>query len=354
MRIELDEKLDFSDVLLKPKRSTMTGRHDVELSRQFKFLHSPYKHTGVPIMASNMDGVGTFSMAKVLQEYELLTVIKKHYTLEDWIAAEKLGVNMRYVAVSMGTNAIWDNTAADLQLVKDVLYNFSVPFICIDVANGYQQNFINFVSEIREEFPEKVIIAGNVITPEVVEELLISGADIVKCGIGPGSVCTTRIVAGVGYPQLSGVIECADAAHGVNGHIISDGGCVHPGDVAKAFAGGADFAMLGGMLAGHSEGECEIIQTPKGPHVRFYGMSSKEAVAKHGARKDGYKTTEGRVIEMPFRGNVADTVENILGGVISSCAYIGARRVKDIGKCATFVKVRRTHNEVYTHLDVER
>jgi GMP reductase len=228
---------------------------------------------------------------------------------------------------------------------------WDVPFICVDVANGYQTNFIDFVKRVRTDFPDKIIIVGNVITPEIVEELLISGADIIKCGIGPGSVCTTRIVAGVGYPQLSGIIECADAAHGVGGSIISDGGCVYPGDVAKAFCAGADFVMLGGMLAGCDEGEYDEIKNDK---VIFYGMSSKEAVRKHGARKDGYKTCEGRVISLPYKEAVEPIVEEILGGIISSCAYIGARRLKDMSKCATFVKVNQTHNRYFEKYDVEK
>lgn len=355
MRIEADTKLDFSDVLLKPKRSTLTGRHDVQLLREYKFLHCSHKYHGIPVMASNMDGVGTFSMANVLQKHHMFTVIRKHYTLQQWDAAiMKYNLDTTALAVSTGTNAIWNADAEDLALVRELMERYPIPYICIDVANGYQQNFITFVKEMRDEFPDKVIIAGNVITPEVVEELIIGGADIVKCGIGGGSACTTRTVAGVGYPQLSGIIECADAAHGVGGLIISDGGCTTPGDVVKAFAGGADFVMLGGMLAGHQESECTILVKGNKHYVRFYGMSSTEAVRQHGARKDGYKTTEGRVVEIPYKGTVEPMIENILGGVISACAYVGARRLKDLSKCATFVKVHNTHNRVYEMYDVEK
>jgi len=354
MRIEDDVKLDFSDVLLRPKRSTLTGRHDVELVRMYKFPHSTRNLSGVGVMASNMDGVGTFSMARELAKHSMFTVIKKHYTLEDWTKnADNLP--WPFISVSMGTNAIWQNGAEDYALVKELMDRYPIPFICVDVANGYQQNFVDFISRVRDDFPSKVIIAGNVITPEMTEQLIISGADIVKCGIGPGSVCTTRIVAGVGYPQFSGIAECADAAHGVQGHVISDGGCVYPGDIAKAFGAGADFVMLGGMLAGHDEGEYDDAYERNGvKHYRFYGMSSREAVRKHGARKDGYKTTEGRVVDIPARGPVEPILNDILGGVISACAYIGAHSVKDMSKCATFVRVRRTHNLVYDNLDVEK
>ena len=218
-----------------------------------------------------------------------------------------------------------------------------IPFIGIDVANGYQENFVEFVKRIRDEFPDKVIIAGNVCTPEMTEELIISGADVVKVGVGPGSACTTRIKAGVGYPQLSAIIECADAAHGLGGQIVGDGGCTTPGDVAKAFAGGADFVMLGGMLAFHEESEEEIIDGK----IRFYGMSSDAAMDRHGARKDGYRSCEGKVVELLCRGPVEDSIIEIQGGLRSTCTYVGAKRLKDLSKCTTFVKVNRTHNLVY-------
>lgn len=357
MRIIEDIKLDFSDVLLKPKRSSLTGRHDVTLTRDYKFLHSGYEYSGIPIIGSNMDGVGTFSMAKVLNKHHMMTAIRKHYTASEWQsglsdADPKLIYN---IAVSVGTNKIWDDYAADYTLMERVLKNWNIPFICIDVANGYQQNFIDFVKRMRDTFPSKTIIAGNVITPEMVEELILSGADIVKAGIGGGSACTTRIVTGVGYPQLSGIIECADAAHGVGGHIISDGGCVYPGDVVKGFAAGADFMMLGGMLSACSESEITPFLNDKNmPVIRFYGMSSKEAVKKHGVRKDGYKTCEGRVVELPFKGEVEDIIEDILGGMISACAYVGARRLKDLPKCANFIKVNHTHNRIFSQYDVEK
>ena len=338
MRIETNIMLDFSDVLLKPKRSTLSSRKSVELERQFAFWK------GIPIMASNMDGVGTFAMAKLLQKYDMFTILGKYYTFDDWKTAISGGLRLNNIAVSTGANAIWDDNAVDYNTTKTVLKQWpDIKFICIDVANGYQQNFSDFVSRIRDEYPDKTIIAGNVITGEMVEQLIISGADIVKCGIGPGSVCTTRTMTGVGVPQLSGIIECADAAHGLGGHIISDGGCVVPGDVAKAFGAGADFVMLGGMLALHDESEMEMI----GGKYEFYGMSSDRAKDIHGARKDGYRCSEGKAITLNSRGPVKNTVEEILGGLRSACTYIGARRIKDMPKCATFVTVNNQYNEIY-------
>tara|TARA_Y200000002_G_scaffold284941_1_gene238918 strand:+ start:10358 stop:11407 length:1050 start_codon:yes stop_codon:yes gene_type:complete len=345
MRIEQDIKLDYQDVLFKPKRSTLTSRKDVDLTRTFKFYNSGKEWTGVPIMSSNMDGVGTFSMAKILQEKKMITVLRKHYTLDDWKTAIGDGVKMKYLAVCTGTGVIWDKDALDYNTMKQVLEKYpDIPFICVDVANGYHENYGDFIEKLRYEYQDKTIIAGNVITGEMTEELILRGADVVKCGIGPGSVCTTRLMTGVGVPQLSGIIECADAANGVGGHIIADGGCVHPGDVAKAFGAGAHFVMLGGMLAGHDESEGEVINGK----VQFYGMSSNAAMTKHGSRKDGYRGAEGKVVELPYKGAVNDTVTEILGGVRSAATYIGAKRIKDMPKCTTFVRVNNVVNKVYT------
>ena len=348
MRIEHDIKLDYQDVLFKPKRSTLTSRKDVDLTRTFKFSNSGKEWTGVPIMSSNMDGVGTFSMAKVLQEHKMITVLRKHYSLEDWKTAIGDGVKMKYLSVCTGTGVIWDKNAPDYATMKEVLKRYpDIPFICVDVANGYHENYGDFIERLRYEYHDKTIIAGNVITAEMTEELILRGADIVKCGIGPGSVCTTRLMTGVGVPQLSGIIECSDAANGVGGHIIADGGCVYPGDVAKAFGAGAHFVMLGGMLAGHDEAEGEVVDGK----VQFYGMSSNAAMATHGSRKDGYRGAEGKVVQIPHKGPVKDTITEILGGVRSACTYIGAKRLKDMGKCTTFVRVNNVVNQVFTRFE---
>ena len=344
MRIESDLKLDYKDVLLKPKRSKLTSRRDVDMEREFKFLNSGKEFKGIPIIASNMDGVGTFSMAKVLQNYKMLTVLRKHYEPEDWDHAVHGGLDLNYVSICTGTNKIWDEDAPDFLTLKVVLEKYpEIPFITIDVANGYHENFVDFVAQMREEFPEQTIIAGNVITAEMTEELILRGADIVKCGIGPGSVCTTRLMTGVGIPQFSGIIECADAAHGVGGQVIADGGCVYPGDLAKAFGAGSDFVMLGGMLAGHEESEVDITDGK----MEFYGMSSDRAMEIHGARKDGYRGAEGKDIKIPYKGTVEDTLTEIIGGVRSACTYIGATKIKDMPKCATFVQVLQQENQVF-------
>ena len=343
MRIEQDIKLDYKDVLFKPKRSKLESRRDVDLTRTIKFHNSGNEWTGVPVMSSNMDGVGTFAMAKVLQEHKMITVMRKHYSVEDWTKNAK-GVKMKYLSVCTGTGVIWDPDAKDFATMKAVLAMYpDIKFITVDVANAYHENYADFISRLRDQYPDKTIIAGNVISAEMTEELIIKGADIVKCGIGPGSVCTTRLMTGVGVPQLSGIIECADAANGIGGHIIADGGCVYPGDVSKAFGAGAHFVMLGGMLAGHDESEGEVVNGK----IQFYGMSSDAAMSVHGTRKDGYRGAEGKVVELPHKGPVEPTVVEILGGLRSTCTYIGAKRIKDMPKCTTFVRCTQQVNQVF-------
>ena len=344
MRINYDAKLNFEDVLLQPKRSTLSSRKDVDMTRNFTFRNSGKQMNFLPIFASNMDGVGTFSMAKVLQEYKMMTVITKTTGIEEWRKAVGNGVRLQSVSVCTGTNVMWDKEAQDWKTMQEVLKSFpDIKMITVDVANAYHQNMVDFIAKVRDQYPTKIIVAGNVVTPEMTEELIINGADVVKIGIGPGSVCTTRTMTGVGVPQFSAILDCADAANGVDGHIMADGGCVFPGDIAKAFGGGAHMVMIGGMLAGHDESEQEVVNGK----IEFYGMSSDRAREKHGKRKDGYRGNEGRLISLPYRGPVQGTVEDILGGVRSACTYIGARRLKDMPKCASFVTTNNVQNQIY-------
>jgi GMP reductase len=368
MRLDNDIKLDYKDVLIRPKRSTLKSRKQVRLERKFKFRNSKAEYEGVPIMASNMDGVGIFEMADTLAEQNIFTCLVKTYSVEQltiYFNNNDVPKRSHNVAMSIGTS---DD---DFQKLVDVQANVGdkLKYVCMDIANGYSDHFAARVRKVRDQFPGLIIIAGNVVTGEMTEELILAGADIVKVGIGPGSVCTTRIQTGVGYPQLSAVIECADAAHGLGGHIIADGGCTSSGDVAKAFAGGADFVMLGGMLAGHDEGGGEVItkyyqtneliredvgdqtketrQVEEKKYVQFYGMSSESANDKHfGGLKD-YRSSEGRTVLVPYRGEVARTVQEILGGVRSTCTYAGALKLKQLAKCTTFVRCTQTHNAVY-------
>ena len=329
MRIQDDIKLDFDDVLIKPKRSTLVSRKKVNLERTFKFKHSNSRWTGIPIIASNMDHTGTIAMSHVLMELPMLTALCKFVESSEW------GWNMNIIR-TIGLDQNLDEQPYDYP---------NAPWICLDVANGYTERFNDYVALMREHeaTKDKIIIAGNVCTPEATEQILLAGADVVKIGIGPGSVCTTRKMTGVGYPQLSAVIECADAAHGLGGHIIADGGCTVVGDIAKSFGAGADFVMLGGMLAGHKECEGEIIDDK----MTFYGMSSDDAQLKYYGEKKSHRASEGKTVQIPFKGNVIDTVHEILGGLRSSCTYAGAKSIKDLPKCTTFVKVNRQLNTVF-------
>ena len=369
MRIDQDIKLDYSDVLIRPKRSTLSSRKQVRLERKFKFRNSRHEYEGIPIMAANMDGVGTFEMADELAQQNIFTCLVKTYSVEQLVEFFNNDYpdsrRTQNIAMSIGTGPVDFDKLVD---VYDKVSN-KLKYVCMDIANGYSDHFAQHVKKVRDKFPNLVIIAGNVVTGEMTEELILNGADIVKVGIGPGSVCTTRIQTGVGYPQLSAVIECADAAHGLGGHIIADGGCTCPGDVAKAFAGGADFVMLGGMLAGHNQGGGDVItryyetnelEYQVGEHlanrvhkveekkfVQFYGMSSDAANTKHfGGLKD-YRSSEGREVLVPYRGDVANTLQDLLGGLRSTCTYAGAMKLKQLSKCTTFVRVNNQFNKTY-------
>lgn len=340
-------KLDFKDVLLRPKRSTLKTRAQVDLFRHITFRNSKRTYQGIPMMASNMDTIGTFEMAAALGKHGVFTAVHKYYEPDEWIEFAKNNKDiLPHMAVTCGMN---DSEFEKLETILQALPEVS--FICLDVANGYTQQFVDIVKKTRIAYPQHTIIAGNVVTGEMVEELILSGADIIKVGIGPGSVCTTRIKTGVGYPQLSTVIECADAAHGLQGHIISDGGCVNPGDVAKAFGAGADFVMLGGMLAGHDQNGGELTIKPNGTKCKlFYGMSSLTAMKKHAGGKAEYRAAEGKAVEVPYRGNVNETILDILGGLRSACTYTGAHTLKELPKRATFIRCTQQINSIYSNI----
>ena len=340
MRIIEDVKLDYKDVLIIPKRSTIDSRSKVTLRRHFKFRNSN-EWLGVPIIAANMDGVGTFEMDTAMSMHNALCAITKHYS--DIKLIEHFEKRMNSSVYSMGISEL-DLTKFDnvYSLIQDKRIK-----VCIDVANGYTEAFVEFIKRFRDRYPYVLLMAGNVVTPEMTEELILSGVDIVKIGIGPGSVCTTRKMTGIGYPQLSAVIECADAAHGLKGHIIADGGCTVPGDVVKAFAAGADFVMLGGMLAGHKEGGA----SPLGGN-KFYGMSSDTAMDKHNGGVANYRASEGKTVEIPYRGEVKATMQDILGGLRSACTYVGASELKELSKRTTFIRVTQQLNNSLSAYEV--
>lgn len=347
--IEEGVKLDFKDVLLRPKRSILKSRADVDLNREFKFQNSQQTYNGIPVIAANMDTIGTFEMAVTLDKHNCFTCIHKHYSLGEWQEFIKNHPEtIKNVAVSSGTSQV------DFEKLKEIIAIApDIKFICLDVANGYSETFVQFVKDVRAAFPRHTIMAGNVVTGEMVEELILSGADIIKVGIGPGSVCTTRKKTGVGYPQLSAVLECADAAHGLGGHIISDGGCTCPGDICKAFGAGADFVMLGGLLAGHDQCSGDVVVKPDGQKVKqFYGMSSGTAMNKYHGGVAEYRASEGKTVEVPYRGDVEKTILDILGGLRSACTYVGASKLRELPIRTTFIRVTQQTNEIFRQHEV--
>lgn len=344
MKIEQDTKLDFNNVLIRPKRSTIASRNDVSLYRTFVFPNSKQTWKGVPIIAANMDSVGTFEVYDVLHKHSVITAMNKFYTVEDYTKAIEIrgGIDPNFYMVSCGM------TDADFSRLTKIMDVTKCRWICIDVANGYIEGFIHFCRKVRDAYPDKIIVAGNVATREIVEELLLHGkVDVVKCGIGPGSACITRMKTGVGMPQLSTIIECADAAHGMGGFIIGDGGITSPGDMAKAFGGGADFVMCGGVFAGHDETPGDIILENGVEYKLFYGMSSEYAMKKHFGEMAKYRSSEGRIVKIKYRGSLENTILDYLGGLRSCCTYINAKSIKDIPKCTTFVLVNQQLNTIY-------
>ena len=346
MRIQEDEKLDFDDVLVRPQRSSAASRKEVDVSRTFKLKNSGRDWSGIPVLAANMSTVGTLAMADAFSKHDMSVCLHKHYSKKELIAFLKKeeNISQKHIFYTLGTGL------KDREKLNQVSNQIPIRNICIDVANGYTDYFVDRVAETRQQFPDAIIMAGNVCTPDMVQELLLhGGADIVKIGIGPGSVCSTRLVAGIGYPQLSAIIECSDAAHGLNGHICADGGCKVPADIVKAFGAGADFVMLGGLLSGHDE--CEGDWTyeselggykgKKKKSLKFYGMSSSEAMNRYNGGVANYRASEGETIETPYRGPVEGTIYQMLGGLRSACAYVGAKRLKDLSKRTTFIKVNR-------------
>ena len=344
-KIESGEKLDFNNVLIRPKRSSLNSRSQVSLERQFKFKNSPEIWKGTPIISANMDTTGTIEVYNVLKEYEIVTALHKFYTVDDYKAfSQSPNYDPNYFMVSTGISD------RDYQILEQILTIINTKWICIDIANGYLNALTEFCKKVREAYPDKIIVAGNVVTREMTEELILSGkVDIVKVGIGPGSACTTRLKTGVGMPQLSAILECADAAHGVGGQIISDGGITCPGDMAKAFGAGADFVMVGGQFAGHKQNPGDLIEENGKQYKLFYGMSSEVAQNRHYGKMEKYRASEGRVIKIPYKGDLNETILDYLGGLRSTCTYINSPSIKQMAKCTTFVRVSQQLNTFFVN-----
>jgi GMP reductase len=290
-------------------------------------------------------------MSDVVCSEKGMVALHKHYSTQQLIQyySDSNKINKDLVFYSTGT------TVSDIEKLTYVFNSLrdnrqELPNVCVDVANGYSEKFVKTVAHIRKLYPDIIIMAGNVVTPEMVEELLLHGKiDIVKIGIGPGSVCTTRLKTGIGYPQASAIMECSDAAHGLSGHVCADGGCKTVGDIAKAFGCNADFVMCGGFFAGtdECEGEWQYDIEQNKISLKFYGMSSKEAMHKHHNGVAHYRTSEGKCVSVPYKGPVIEILQDIFGGLRSACTYIGASKIKDFGKKTTFILVNDTHNRIY-------
>ena len=349
MKIENDIKFDFSDVLIRPKRTVLSSRSQVSLTRKFTFPNSTSTWEGVPVIAANMDTTGTFGVMNVLSKHQILTCLTKFYGKNDFKNEPNMQHNWKNAIISTGiSDTDYIKLSEILTWKRENTDQDDITWVCVDIANGYMQKIVDFCKKLREEFSNIILIAGNVATREMTEELILNGGvDIVKVGIGPGSACLTRLKTGVGMPQLSCIIECADAAHGAGGYIIADGGITCPGDMAKAFGGGADFVMMGGQFAGHDENPGETVEENGEKFKLFYGMSSEHAMNKHYGKMEKYRSSEGRVIKIKYKGPLENTVLDYLGGLRSACTYINAKCIKYIPKCTTFVRVNNQLNLIY-------
>lgn len=342
-----ENKLDFDDVLIVPQRSTLTSRSDINLERTFKFYHSPRTWSGIPIVCSNMS-FSSFEMAKELSKFKIITCLHKYHKIEQLIEYfNKFPENIDYTFISIGYKK------SDLNYLLEFKNKTSMqPNICIDVPNGHMDVFCKYCKRVRDNFPESIILAGNVTNTSSTQELLIyGGVDIIKVGIGGGSACTTRFITGCGLPQLSCCLENAYSAHGLSngskklGLICSDGGHRTPGDVCKALCAGADFVMLGGYFAGADtcDGEWEYENNIK-TKFSYYGMSTHHSQEIYEENIKEYRASEGTKITVPYKGSIKNIIQELLGGIRSCCCYIGAKFIKDMSKCSQFCKTNKIHN----------
>lgn len=353
MKISTDVKLDDDDVILVPQRSLLTSRSEVELTRKFKFYHSSREFNGIPLISANMSCVSGFQLAQSLQKHKIVTCLHKYIDydhLKLLFGQDILKPEYTWVSIGMSNDELNKLVNFTSQL------NYK-PNICVDVANGYMSKFVDFTKRVRDLFPDSVLLCGNVCTPEMVQELILTSTDIVKINIGPGFGCTSRSVAGVGFPSISCIDECEHAAHGLKsgdgrlGLICSDGGQKNSGDIAKRYCAGADFQMVGRLFASHDENSdvCEWEEDLGGNRYSlYYGMSSHFAQNKHLNQNKNYRASEGTIRKIPYKGSIDKTIQEITGGLRSCGAYIGANCLADFSKCASFVRVNNIHQNYGT------
>jgi GMP reductase len=338
---DTERKLDFKDVLIIPKNSEVISRSFVNLERSFNFKYYKKELTCIPIIVSNMSSVGTLSMAKEMCKNKCLTVLHKFIDYEKLNKMIEHGeIDPTYIFISCGVNEI------DVINTEKILNEKKIDKLCIDIANGYLNKLDNTIKYFRNKYQDILIMVGNVVTQERCNELSLSGADIVKIGIGGGSCCLTREKTGVGYPQLSCILDC-HREYMCNSLLVSDGGCSNSSDICKAFGAGADFVMLGGMLGGHDECEGEIVEINEKKKMLIYGMSSETAQNLHNGGMEKYRTSEGRTLYIDYKGSVKDTLNDILGGLRSYGTYIGCDDIKNFEYCTQFIIVNRQLNNPY-------
>ena len=364
--------LDYSDILIKPKMgNNLSSRKDVNLTREYVFKRGQIRK-GLGIFNANMATVGNFETAKKLLKAGMFATLHKFYTAEEMIdfmrqcQNEKTDYSNLFISIGI------KNGIRELDKLKEIEDGamWFKPNICIDAPNFYINKAFEVLKHCRELFPESVIMCGNIASSDICHKLL-DYADILKVGIGPGSVCRTRSVTGCGVPMVSCILDCADVVHSVGGMICADGGIVEVGDICKAFALNADFVMSGGMFAGTDEAEGEVIEKcyktneyaidmidgskpiPDQPlydikkYKLYYGMSSTLANNKFAGGMSNYKASEGREAFIPYTGSLDKILQDIKGGIASACTYIGAANVKDMSKCATLIKVNHTINKIF-------
>ena len=370
MQIINEVQLDFSDVLIKPRRSSIDSRSKVDITRVYKFKWCPYPITGTGIMQANMGTIGNFAVSRKMLENGLFACLHKYHSVEDLISFYDELVNPKDVK-HWSPIPVWHRCLLGIGLRDDGIEKLRAinkalgiqVGVKFDVPNGYIPQVKEKIIELRKEFPEMFIMVGNVVTGDITEDLILSGADCVAVGIGPGGQCLTREQTGCGRPQLSAIIECADAAHQVGGMVCGDGGITCPGDLGKAFGAGADFIMIGSMFAGTDEADGELITKhiisneydiehdcpclEEKKFKQFYGMSSTLAQEKFGNGKPSYRASEGRVTLIPYVGPVDDVIEELLGGLRSTMTYLGAWKLKNIPKQCVFYKVHNQLNRTY-------
>ena len=334
-------QLDFRHCLIVPTRtSTIRSRSQVKTQTLVHFEKSHQDWIGTPIWTSNMDSTGTIAMYDKIHKYGLVTCFDKNINKD--LLENDYDLDRERYSVSTGINI------KDIEIIRKVIEKYNPKFLCVDVANGYMEKFISTVAYLKTCYPDVIIVAGNVVTPEVIPTIGEAGADIIKLGIGSGSVCTTRIKTGIGCPQLSAILNCHETAHNCGIKIMSDGGIQNPGDICKAYAAGADFVMVGGLLAGHADTTENVVESNGQKFAEFYGMSSKEANNKYSGGMKHYKAAEGKKVLIPLKDeSITDTIEDILGGVRSCCSYLGAFNPSQIYERSNLIKVEQQVNDKF-------